>query len=97
MKLLPAHEKFSSYFNVDNGTGKIRGVYLQGNEAVRPIFREWLVPFNDLGAKTLTISNTGGTDHLSFDAVGSIFNRIRLNDRPTASKTDDQFRRCCLW
>ncbi len=70
MKLLPAHEKFSSYFNVDNGTGKIRGVYLQGNEAVRNIFAQWLVPFNDLGAKTLTISNTGGTDHLSFDAVG---------------------------
>jgi carboxypeptidase Q len=70
MKLLPAHEKFSSYFNVDNGTGKIRGVYLQGNEAVRSIFQQWLAPFNDLGAKTLTISNTGGTDHLSFDAVG---------------------------
>jgi len=70
MKLLPAHEKFSSYFNVDNGTGKIRGVYLQGNEAVRPIFQQWLAPFNDLGAKTLSISNTGGTDHLSFDAVG---------------------------
>ena len=70
MKLLPAHQKFAAYFNVDNGTGKIRGVYLQGNEAVRPIFQQWLVPFNDLGAKTLTISNTGGTDHLSFDAVG---------------------------
>ncbi|HVZ97390.1 MAG TPA: M20/M25/M40 family metallo-hydrolase [Chitinophagaceae bacterium] len=70
MKLLPAHEKFSVYFNLDNGTGKIRGVYLQGNEAVRPIFKQWLAPFNDLGAKTLTISNTGGTDHLSFDAVG---------------------------
>ncbi|MEO8762702.1 MAG: M20/M25/M40 family metallo-hydrolase [Ginsengibacter sp.] len=70
MKLLPAHGKFSAYFNVDNGTGKIRGVYLQGNEAVRPIFQQWLAPFNDLGAKTLTISNTGGTDHLSFDAVG---------------------------
>lgn len=70
MKLLPAHEKFSGYFNVDNGTGKIRGVYLQGNEAVGPIFRQWLAPFNDLGAKTVTISNTGGTDHLSFDAVG---------------------------
>jgi carboxypeptidase Q len=70
MRLLPAHEKFSAYFNVDNGTGKIRGVYLQGNEAVRPIFKQWLAPFNDLGAKTLTISNTGGTDHLSFDAVG---------------------------
>lgn len=70
MKLLPAHDKFSAYFNVDNGTGKIRGVYLQGNEAVKNIFAQWLVPFNDLGAKTLTISNTGGTDHLSFDAVG---------------------------
>ena len=70
MKLLPAHEKFSTYFNVDNGSGKIRGVYLQGNEAMRNIFMQWLAPFNDLGAKTLTIDNTGGTDHLSFDAVG---------------------------
>jgi Predicted aminopeptidases len=70
MQLLPAHQKFSTYFNVDNGTGKIRGIYLQGNEAARNIFAQWFVPFNDLGAKTLTISNTGGTDHLSFDAVG---------------------------
>lgn len=68
--LKPAHEKFSVYFNLDNGTGKIRGVYLQGNEAARPIFRAWLEPFRDLGAATLTISNTGGTDHLAFDAVG---------------------------
>jgi Zn-dependent M28 family amino/carboxypeptidase len=68
--LLPAHEKFSAYFNLDNGTGKIRGVYMQGNEAVRPIFRAWLAPFKELGAETLTISNTGGTDHQSFDAVG---------------------------
>ncbi|HEX4945343.1 MAG TPA: M20/M25/M40 family metallo-hydrolase [Blastocatellia bacterium] len=68
--LKPAHDKFSAYFNLDNGTGKIRGVYLQGNEAVRPIFRAWLEPFRDLGASTLTISNTGGTDHLSFDGVG---------------------------
>jgi Zn-dependent M28 family amino/carboxypeptidase len=68
--LKPAHEKFSVYFNLDNGTGKIRGVYLQGNEAARPIFRAWLEPFRDLGAATLTISNTGGTDHLSFDGVG---------------------------
>jgi len=64
------YDKFSAYYNLDNGTGKIRGVYLQGNEAVRPIFREWLAPFRDLGAATLTISNTGGTDHLSFDAIG---------------------------
>src|SRR5262245_9669686 len=68
--LKPAHEKFSAYFNLDNGTGKIRGVYLQGNEAVRPIFRAWLEPFRDLGASTLTSRNTGGTDHLSFDGVG---------------------------
>ncbi len=66
----PGHEKFSGYFNLDNGTGKIRGVYMQGNEAMRPIFRAWLAPFKDMGASTLTISNTGGTDHLSFDAVG---------------------------
>jgi hypothetical protein len=68
--LKPAQEKFSAYFNLDNGTGKIRGVYLQGNEAVRPIFRAWLEPFRDLGASTLTSRNTFGTDHLSFDAVG---------------------------
>ncbi|MGH9930258.1 MAG: M20/M25/M40 family metallo-hydrolase [Pyrinomonadaceae bacterium] len=66
----PEYEKFSSYFNLDNGTGKIRGVYLQGNEAVRPLFRQWLTPFRDMGAATLSISNTGGTDHLSFDAIG---------------------------
>jgi hypothetical protein len=70
LTLKPAQEKFSAYFNLDNGTGKIRGVYLQGNEAVRPIFRAWLEPFRDLGASTLTSRNTGGTDHLSFDAVG---------------------------
>jgi Zn-dependent M28 family amino/carboxypeptidase len=70
MRLKPEHEKFSAYFNLDNGTGKIRGVYLQGNDAVRPIFEAWLKPFHDLGANTLTIRNTGGTDHLSFDAVG---------------------------
>ena len=70
MQLQPMQEKISAYYNVDNGTGRIRGVYLQGNEAVRPIFAKWLEPFKDLGANTLTISNTGGTDHLAFDAVG---------------------------
>lgn len=64
------YEKLSVYFNLDNGTGKIRGVHMQGNEAVRPIFRKWLEPFYDLGAETLTLGNTGGTDHLSFDAIG---------------------------
>jgi len=66
----PDYEKFSAYFNLDNGTGKIRGVYLQGNESVRGLFRQWLTPFRDMGAATLSISNTGGTDHLSFDAIG---------------------------
>jgi len=66
----PEHENFSAYFNLDNGSGKIRGVYLQGNEATRPLFRRWMAPFADLGAETLTLSNTGGTDHQSFDGAG---------------------------
>ncbi len=66
----PAHEKLSAYFNLDNGGGKIRGIYLQNNEAARPIFRQWLKPFKDLGAETISLNNTGGTDHLSFDNVG---------------------------
>ena len=70
MQLKPEHAKVAGYFNMDNGTGKIRGVYLQENDMVRPVFNSWLRPFNDLGAKTLSIRNTGGTDHLSFDAVG---------------------------
>ncbi len=70
MQLLPAHEKFSSYFNIDNGTGKIRGIYLQGNEAARDIFTQWFAPFKDISNGTVTISNTGGTDHQSFDGVG---------------------------
>jgi hypothetical protein len=70
VKLTPAAEKFSVYFNMDNGTGKYRGVYLQGNEAARSTFRAWLKPFEKLGATTLTIRNTSGTDHLSFDGIG---------------------------
>jgi hypothetical protein len=70
MALKPEHAKLAAYFNVDNGTGKIRGVYLQGNDMVRPIFDAWLAPFRDLGATTLTIRNTGGTDHQSFDDLG---------------------------
>jgi hypothetical protein len=66
----PEQAKISAYFNVDNGTGKIRGLYLQENEAVAPIFDAWMKPFKDLGMTTLTMRNTGGTDHLSFDAVG---------------------------
>ncbi|MCD9188640.1 MAG: M20/M25/M40 family metallo-hydrolase [Pyrinomonadaceae bacterium] len=64
------YDKISAYYNLDNGTGRIRGVYLQGNAAVKPFFETWLKPFSDFEAKTLTLSNTGGTDHLSFDAIG---------------------------
>jgi carboxypeptidase Q len=64
------YDKLSAYYNLDNGTGRIRGVYMQGNAAVRPYFEAWLAPFADLGATTLTLQNTGGTDHLSFDRVG---------------------------
>jgi len=66
----PDQAKVSAYFNVDNGTGKIRGIYLQENAAVGPTFEQWMKPFKDLGMTTLTMRNTGGTDHLSFDAVG---------------------------
>lgn len=65
-----AHGRLSAYFNLDNGTGRIRGVYLQGNDAVRPIFQSFLEPVRDLSVQTLTIRDTRGTDHLPFDAVG---------------------------
>jgi hypothetical protein len=70
MQLKPDHSKFAGYFNVDNGTGAIRGVYLQGNEAVAPIFESWMEPFRNMGMTTLAIRSTGGTDHQSYDAVG---------------------------
>jgi carboxypeptidase Q len=88
-EMKPEHEKFAGYFNLDNGTGKIRGIYLQGNEEVRTIFRAWFTPFRemiglgraaetkagppnprDLPVATISIANTGGTDHQSFDGVG---------------------------
>ena len=73
------YDKLSAYFNIDNGTGKIRGIYMQGNNGVREIFRKWFEPFKDtkwfsaekdMSANTLTLANTGGTDHLAFDAIG---------------------------
>ena len=70
MQLKPEQAKLDAYLNLDNGSGKIRGVYLQGNDSARPIFEKILQPFHDLGARTLSLKNTGGTDHLSFDAVG---------------------------
>ena len=64
------YEKLSAYYNLDNGTGKIRGIYTQSNSLVAPIFKAWLAPFGDMGASTVTLGNTGGTDHLSYDAIG---------------------------
>ncbi len=72
MALLPEHENFSAYYNVDYGTGAIRGVYLQGNSAVGPIFAQWMTALNSdsISVGHVAPGNTGGTDHLSFDAVG---------------------------
>ena len=70
MELKPAHKKVSAYYNLDNGAGKIRGIYMQGNDEVKDIFDAWLEPFHDLGATTTTIRTTGSTDHISFDEVG---------------------------
>lgn len=69
-KVTDEHSDFSAYFNLDNGAGRIRGIYLQGNDAVRPIFSDYIEPLEDLGVLTLSIRPTGGTDHLSFDAIG---------------------------
>jgi carboxypeptidase Q len=93
MQLKPEHAKFAGYFNVDNGTGAIRGVYLQGNEAVAPIFQAWMEPFKNLGMNTLAIRNTGGTDHLSYDAVGLpgfqfIQDEVEYNSRTHHSNMD---------
>ena len=70
MKLKEAHKDFSVYFNLDNGAGKIRGIYLQENDAARPIFEAWLKPFHDMGASTVAIRNTSGTDHIPFNELG---------------------------
>ena len=70
LTLLPEQRLVSGYFNVDNGSGRLRGIYLQENAAVEPIFRQWMEPLKDLDFTTITMRDTGGTDHLSFDAVG---------------------------
>lgn len=69
-EMKPDYDKLAAYFNYDNGSGKIRGIYAQGNFAVMPIFEDWLKPFNDLGAATVSLRNTGSTDHASFDGAG---------------------------
>ena len=70
MKTKPEYAKLSAYYNLDNGSGRIRGVYMQDNNMVEPIFRAWLEPFKDLGASTLTIRATGSTDNVPFDNIG---------------------------
>ncbi|MGA2252560.1 M20/M25/M40 family metallo-hydrolase [Terracidiphilus sp.] len=70
LEVKPEQKLISAYFNVDNGSGKIRGIYTQGNAMIAPIFAQWIEPLKDLGVTTITNRNTGGTDHLSFDAVG---------------------------
>jgi carboxypeptidase Q len=64
------YDKLSAYFNLDNGTGRVRGIFMQGNDATASIFRKWLAPFRDMGAATLSMANTGSTDHMSFDDIG---------------------------
>jgi Zn-dependent M28 family amino/carboxypeptidase len=68
--LLPGYNNFAAYYNMDNGTGKFRGIYAQENDMVIPVFESWLKPFEDMGCSTVTGRNTSGTDHLSFDALG---------------------------
>lgn len=70
LQLKPEHARLSAYFNLDNGSGRVRGIYTQENAAVKPIFAAWLAPFADLGADTVTMRNTGSTDHVEFDGVG---------------------------
>jgi len=70
MQPKPEYAKFDAYLNLDNGSGRIRGIYLEGNDAARPLFEQLLHPFHDMGVTTTTLKHTGGTDHLSFDDVG---------------------------
>jgi hypothetical protein len=70
VQLKPEQQKISGYFNVDNGTGKIRGIYLQQNTGISSIFQQWMAPLQDLGVSTITMRDTGGTDHEAFDSVG---------------------------
>jgi hypothetical protein len=87
----PAYDQFSGYFNMDNGTGQFRGVYLQENLLVKPIFEAWMKPLNDLGVETLAPGNTSGTDHLSFDRAGLNgwqFIQDRIDYRPNRHHTN---------
>jgi carboxypeptidase Q len=93
MALKPEHAKLAAYFNLDNGTGKIRGIWMQGNLAVRPIFQQWIAPLEDLGVTILGPRNVASTDHSSFDAVGLpgfqfVQDRLEYNSRTHHSNMD---------
>jgi Zn-dependent M28 family amino/carboxypeptidase len=93
MTLTPAHEKLSGYFNLDNGAGKLRGIWLQENYAVAPVFAAWLTSLGDLGVTTLGPRRVSGTDHVSFDAIGLpafqfMQDRLEYNSRTHHSNMD---------
>jgi carboxypeptidase Q len=93
MTLKPAHDKLSAYFNSDNGTGRVRGIWLQGNEAVEPIFSQWIAPLKDLGVVATGPRSVASTDHVSFDAVGLpafqfMVDRLEYNARTHHSNMD---------
>ncbi|HSC27784.1 MAG TPA: M28 family peptidase, partial [Vicinamibacterales bacterium] len=87
------HAKLSAYFNSDNGTGRVRGIWLQGNLAVRPIFAQWIEPLGDLGVVAIGPRSVGSTDHASFDNVGLpafqfMVDRLEYNSRTHHSNMD---------
>ncbi len=93
MALKPEHEKLAAYFNSDNGTGRVRGIWLQGNPAVEPIFAQWIEPLKDLGVDALGPRSVTSTDHVSFDAVGLpafqfMVDRLEYNSRTHHSNMD---------
>ena len=93
MELKPAHEKISVYFNSDNGTGRVRGIWLQSNEAVKPIFASWIEPLRDLGVVALGPRSVASTDHSAFDQVGIpafqfMVDRLEYNSRTHHSNMD---------
>jgi Zn-dependent M28 family amino/carboxypeptidase len=93
MTLKPGHEKLSVYFNSDNGTGKVRGVWMQGNMAAAPIFERWIEPLRDLGVEALAPRSVGSTDHAPFDQIGVpafqfMVDRLEYNSRTHHSNMD---------
>ena len=93
MVLKPEHAKVAAYFNSDNGTGRVRGVWLQSNLAVRPIFQQWIAPLGDLGVAALGPRSVSSTDHVSFDNVGLpgfqfMVDRLEYNSRTHHSNMD---------